>query len=655
MIHVDRVARRFGARVLFADLTWMIPRAARLGLVGENGAGKTTLLRILAGEDTQDAGVIHRAGIVRVGHLPQEVETVGEGSVLATVLDGFAELRRMEERLSALELELAAMLPADPDLARLTTTYGDLRHRFEVLGGDRVEARARAILTGLGVPTGRFHEPLQHLSGGWRMRVALARLLLAAPDLLLLDEPTNHLDLPAIDWLERFLEGWEGAFIVVSHDRYFLNRMVRGIVELDRGRLTEFAGGYDDYLVARRARIDAKEEAAKYQAKEIARVERFIERFRYKNTKARQVQSRVKALDKIERIEAPTRAKRLRFGFPAAPRSGDVVVRAEGVRKAYGEAAVFTALDLLLRRGDRVALVGPNGAGKSTLLKLISARLTPDAGRLDLGHNVTLQYYAQHQLEALVPSDTALATLERVADPGSRPRLRTLLGRFLFSGDDVEKRVAVLSGGEKARLALARMLIRPSNLLLLDEPTNHLDLQSREVLEEALDEYEGTLVVISHDRYFINRVATSIAEVGGGCATIFTGDYDTFLERHLSDDAQRGDCGASSANDADTRARDPKRDARRAEAEARNRRYRERKAMEGRIRPVEDEIHQLEAREKEVAARLADPGVYRDPQLAKSLGRERSAISSRLETLYERWEQLAGKEPDASKPLKDQP
>jgi ATP-binding cassette subfamily F protein 3 len=641
MIHVDRIQRRFGARVLFNGLSWMIPREARWGLVGPNGAGKTTLMRILAGDDAQDAGEIHRSGTVRVGYLPQEVETVGDGSVLATVLDGFAEIRRMEEQLSDLEHRLAALKQGDAELLKLQTAYGELRHRFEMLGGDRVEAKARAILSGLGVPVARFHEPLTQLSGGWRMRVALARLLLSAPDLLLLDEPTNHLDLEAIDWLERFLEGWAGAFIVVSHDRYFLNRMVRGIVELERGRLTEFPGGYDDYLVEREARLAAQEEAAKQQVKDIAKVTRFVERFRYKNTKAKQVQSRLKALDKLERIEAPSRAKRVRFGFPDAPRSGDVVVRAKGLTKAYGETRVFTGLDLLLRRGDRVALVGPNGAGKSTLLKMLASAVVPDDGSLELGHNVAVRYYAQHQLEALVRDDTVLETLERVAEPGARPRLRTLLGSFLFSGDDVEKKVGVLSGGEKARLALARMLIVPSNLMLLDEPTNHLDLSSREVLEEALDEYEGTLVVISHDRYFINRIATSIAEVGGGRAVLFGGDYDTFLERHVPASDSSGEPDASS-DAADAGSRDQKRDAKRAEAEERNKRYRDRKAFEDRIRPLEDEIHRLEARDKEIEALQADPDVYRDPHQAKALGRERAEISSKLSRLYEEWEQLAG-------------
>lgn len=475
------------------------------------------------------------------------------------------------------------------------------------------------------------------------MRVVLARLLLGVPDLLLLDEPTNHLDLEAITWLEGFLEAFEGAFVIVSHDRYFLNRMVGSIVELTRGRLASFPGNYDDYLDAREARLATLEKEARHQAAEIARVERFIERFRYKATKARQVQSRVRALEKVERVEVGKPTKRIRFGFPRAPRSGDVVAQAQGLGKTFGETIVYRGAGFRIRRGERIALVGPNGAGKSTLMKLLCGRIVPDAGTLELGHNVVAQYYAQHQLEALDPESTALQEIEKVAEAGSRPRLRSLLGRFLFTGDDVDKKVGILSGGEKARLALARLLVQPSNLLLLDEPTNHLDLPSREVLEEALNEYDGTLVVISHDRYFINRIATSIGEVGAGRVEIHPGDYDTYLERRAAGEAP---AALSPAVNERNQARQRDREARRAEAEERNRRYRERRAVEERLEPIEAQIAHIETRVRELTELQADPAVYRDPEKAKSVGREKTDAEERLAELYTRWEAIAADLPE---------
>ncbi len=643
MVHVDGVRRQFGARVLFEGLSWMIPRGSRLGLVGPNGAGKTTLLRILAGSEAPDAGEVRRPAALRVGYLPQEVETVSGGSVLSCVLDGFPDLRRLEEEIESLESRLATLRPDDPALGQLAETYGVARQRFEHLGGDAVEARARAILGGLGIGAGSFHEPLETLSGGWRMRVLLARLLLAAPDLLLLDEPTNHLDLDALGWIERFLDGYEGAFVVVSHDRYFLNRMVQGVAELERGRLTTYAGAYDDYLDAKEARRAALEKLARRQDAEISRVERFVERFRYKATKARQVQARIRVLGKLERVQVERDQKRIRFGFPSSPRSGDVVARGVQVSKAFGSTEVYRDASFVLRRGDRLALVGPNGSGKSTLLKLLDGRIAPDTGVIEIGHNVAVQYYAQHQLEALDPSCTVLAELEKTAEPGSRPRLRSLLGAFLFSGEDVDKKVGILSGGEKARLALAKMLLRPANLLLLDEPTNHLDLRSREVLEEALNEYEGTLVIVSHDRYFINRVATMMGEVGGGRIEAYPGDFDTYLERQARLEAE--DVGSPALPErAVARLKDQ--EARRAEAEDRNRRYRERRAVQDRLEPVEAEIGSLEARIRELAALQADPSVYRDPERARAAGKEKIDVEGRLGSLYEIWERIAAELPD---------
>ena len=646
MIALDRVERRFGPRVLFRDLSWLVTRGTRYGLVGPNGAGKTTLLRVLAGLDEPDAGAVHRPAGMRVGYLPQEVETLASGTVLGIVVDGHDEARELAPRLRALEDALGRLPPGSAALAQASAEYGALRHRFELAGGDVLEARARAVLHGLGVASEHHDAPLGRLSGGWRMRVALARLLVCEPDLLLLDEPTNHLDLDALEWLERFLDGFEGSFVIVSHDRYFLNRMAREIAELDRGRLTVFPGNYDAYLGELAARAEALEKAAKQQAREIAETERFIERFRYKATKARQVQSRIKALDRVERIAAPSGAKRVRFGFPQAPRSGDIVARAEGVAKSYGEREVYRALDLLLKRGDRVALVGPNGAGKSTLLKLLAGCVEPDRGRLDLGQGVLTQYYAQHQLEALDPAATVLESMERVCDPNDRPRMRSLLGCFLFSGDDVDKRVAVLSGGEKARLAIARMLVRPCNLLLLDEPTNHLDLKSREVLEDALAEWHGTLVLVSHDRYFINRVADTIAEVGPDGLEEYPGDYDTYVERRREVEAAREarEAHAAPREDAGSETR-RQRDQRRAEADERNRRYRERVAFERRVAPIEREIETLEARIRDLETRQADPVVYRDPQRAAEVARDKAEAEARLPALYARWEALASETP----------
>ncbi len=639
MIHLDRIGKQFGARIVFEDLSWRIPRSGRWGLVGPNGAGKTTLLRILAGRDAPDRGDVRGLRDLRIAFLPQEVEALSGGTVLTTALDGLEHVRRLEAGLAGIEGELACLGPGDPRAKHLTGTYGELRARFEAAGGDRAEARARAVLTGLGFAASALEDPLARLSGGWRMRAVLARLLLSDPDLLLLDEPTNHLDLEAMTWLEGFLAGFVGAFIVVSHDRYFLNRLVGGIAELRDGRLTVYRGTYEEYAVERARRGEALEKAAREQARDLERAGRFIERFRAKATKARQVQSRLKALEKVERIEVRRRTRAVRFGFPAPPRSGDVVVRAERLGKSFGERVVYRGVDFILRRGDRVALVGPNGSGKSTLLKLLAGSLAPDAGTLELGHNVQPASFAQHHLEALDPAATALEEMERVAEPEVRPRLRSLLGRFLFRGEEVGKKVAVLSGGEKARLALARMLVRPVNLLLLDEPTNHLDLESREVLEEALDEYEGTLVVVSHDRYFMERVATVIAEVGGGRLDLFPGSYSDYVERRRRDEPGLGAAEVGGSEAATPRAL--ARDLRRLEVEERNRRYRERRALEERLGVVEEGIESLEARLREIAALQTDPSLYRDAGRAKEIGREKVETEARLRQLYARWETLA--------------
>src|SRR2546426_178596 len=528
MIQVEEIAKAYAGQQLFGALSWRIADGERIGLVGPNGAGKTTLCRLLAGLEEPDAGRISRPRETTVGYLPQEVAASPAGSVLTEALSGFGEVWRVEREMEEVAAALGGVPHGDESDA-LTARYGDLQHRFEALGGYRLETAAKAILGGLGFREADFARPLAEFSGGWRMRAALARLLLLRPSLLLLDEPTNHLDIESLEWLEGFLADYDGTVVLVSHDRYFLNRMVTSIAELGPSGVTVYPGDYDDYLVERAARRGPLQAQARNQAKRIAEVERVLERFRYQATKARQVQSRIKMLGRMERVEVEREARGIRFGFPQPPRTGRRVASLRSIHKAYGDNVVYAGVDFEVERGMRVALVGPNGAGKSTLLRMLAGVLPFERGERVLGVHVAVHYYAQHQLDALTISATILEELERAAPELGQTRLRTILGAFLFSGDAVEKKIAVLSGGEKARVALAKMLVRPAALLCLDEPTNHLDLASREVLERALATFPGTIVFISHDRYFINRIATSIVEITRGSLVVHQGNYDDYL------------------------------------------------------------------------------------------------------------------------------
>jgi ATP-binding cassette, subfamily F, member 3 len=642
MIQVEAIAKAYAGQPILRDLSWRIPDRERIGLVGPNGAGKTTLCRLLAGVEEPDEGRIVRPRETTVGYLPQEAAGHPEGSVLAEVLAGFADVWQVEREMEEVAARLAAAAGAES--AALTARYGDLQHRFEALGGYRLETEANAILSGLGFRPSEFTRPLSEFSGGWRMRAMLAGLLLQRPSLLLLDEPTNHLDIESLEWLESFLADYEGTVVIVSHDRYFLNRMVTSIAELAPSGLTVYPGDYDEYLVQRQARRELLEAQARNQAKRIAEIERFIERFRYQASKARQVQSRVKMLDRIDRVMVEDEARVIRFSFPQPPRTGRRVATLKDIHKAYGDNVVYAGVDFEVERGAKIALVGPNGAGKSTLLRMLAGTLPFDRGERTLGAHVAVHYYAQHQLEALTPTLTVLEELERAAPELGQTRLRTILGTFLFSGDAVEKKISVLSGGEKARVALAKMLVHPAALLCLDEPTNHLDLASREVLEGALAAFPGTIVYISHDRYFINRIATGIVEVTHGTLVAYLGSYDDYLDAKA-----RTEAAASVAPKprppvvAPPPARpEPAPRAARAESSKRTGKVaKDVRELRRRLEDVERQIHDLEARLAEIGERLGDPAFYADGERVRAVAAERKSAEEQVTWLMREWEQLS--------------
>ena len=497
----------------------------RAGLVGPNGSGKTTLLRIMLGKDSPDSGNVQVDKSTTIGYLAQDIVAGTGRSILEEVLAAYPEVRDLEGKI----LALSEAISNDHNNMELVNQLGEAQNRFEALGGWNLEDKAKKILSGLGFADEKFTEPMDVFSGGWRMRVALASILLQEPDILFLDEPTNHLDLEATIWLESFLADWKGGMVMISHDRVFLDQSVNHILEIDLKKITLFHGNYTKYTEEKELRMEQHRNAYRNQQKQIKDTERFIERFRYKNTKSTQVQSRVKMLDKLEKIEAPTEqnhAMNLRLPQPSRPPLN--VASCRNVTKHYGEIEVFNDMDLVVERGQKIGLVGHNGAGKSTLLKLLAGGEPVTSGAVRIGSNVDSAYYAQHQLEILDPNDTVFESIQKVSPGWGENEMRTYLGSFMFSGDEIEKYVKVLSGGEKARVALARMLVKPSHLLLLDEPTNHLDMVTRNVVERALTQFSGSIVCISHDRHFLNNVTNLTCEVGGGGIRLFEGNYEYY-------------------------------------------------------------------------------------------------------------------------------
>jgi ATP-binding cassette subfamily F protein 3 len=531
MIQLSQAGKRFGPKTLFEDVDWLITPQDRVGLVGANGSGKSTLLKILAGFEPLDEGAVTRTRGTTAGYLPQDGLTLSGRSVFDECLSVFGALREMEREMEALTRRMSEIDPSSAEYAAVADRFHEIESVFQARDGYAIEAQVGTVLAGLGFPKEDWERRTEEFSGGWQMRIALAKLLLEKPNLLLLDEPTNHLDLEARNWLEQYLAEYPHAFVLISHDRYFLDVTVDKIVEIWNKRIHFYPGNYEKYIEQKNEKREQLLAAHRNQQERIDQLEAFINQFRYKASKAKQVQSRIKELERIERIEIPAEEKTIYFKFPQPKPSGRIVAEFKNVNKSYGSKRVLNSVNFLIERGERIALVGLNGAGKSTLIKLLAGNEPPTSGEYRLGHNVQPDYFAQDQYKELDPDARMLDDLWSIAGQSTQTELRNLLGCFLFSEDDVFKPIGVLSGGERNRYALARMLLHPSNFLLLDEPTNHLDLRAKDVLLEALRNFTGTVVFVSHDRHFIDNLATRIFEVADGAVNVFPGNYEDYLWR----------------------------------------------------------------------------------------------------------------------------
>ena len=646
MLSINHLDIRYGNKHLFKDVSTVVYKNDRIGLVGVNGTGKTTLMKVMAGKTATDDGVVQMARHFTVAYLPQESSAVMSDCTLYEEAErSFDDVLKLQGEAEELNLQLSKIDPECSEFAELLERQGEIQHRLENSDVYTIRARVEKVLLGLGFRAEDLDAPVSSFSGGWVMRLLLAKMLLAQPSLLLLDEPTNHLDLESLTWVESFLQSYQGAMVIISHDRTFLDRTTTKTWELSLGNLTLYKGNYSKYIKEKEERKQIEKASYDNQQAQIRQTMRFVERFKAKSTKARQAQSKLKQLEKIERIELAEEEQQVRFSFPPAPRSGRDVLMVDGVGKSYDGRKVFDGVNLHFERGDKVAVVGVNGAGKSTLLKIIAGRMDPDSGAIRLGAGVAPTYFGQHQAQELPLEYTVLETLSHAAQDMTITRMRSLLGAFLFRGEDVDKKVSVLSGGEKSRLALARMISVPANCMLLDEPTNHLDMTSQEVLQEAMRQYDGTIIVVSHNRYFLDRFVNRVMEVRDGRVTLFEGNVADYLVKQEELAARQVESLLEKGADqvSETNGRISRKEQRKLEAKRREERKSRAGAWLEQLTDAEKTIEKLELEKEDLEAEMADPELYQDQKAWNETSRKYEACTRRLERWMQRWEEAQEK------------
>lgn len=633
MVDIKNISLHFGDRKIFDNISVSINKGDKIALVGVNGAGKSTLLKVLANQEGVDAGEIATPKYATMGYLPQEIVNKSTKPLFEEAESVFADIVNTKKNLQAANDLLQTLDKSSPQYMQTLEAIGEMEIFLDDADADRLKPNIEKILSGLGFENSDMQKPCCDFSGGWQMRIALAKLLLAKPSLLMLDEPTNHLDIESVDWLENYLKSYSGALVIVSHDRRFIDNLANRTFALIKGRLDVYEGNYSFYEKESQQRAIQREKAVKNQEREIARVERFIDKFRYKSSKAAQVQSRIKALDKIERVESDTKQGQIAFKFPEPERSGQLVASVKNLCKSFGEKVVLKDVSFDIQRLDRIAIVGVNGAGKSTLVKIMAGEMQPDSGNVQIGQNVTISYFAQHQTSQLRSDYTVMDEAASTADFEQKKHIRTLLGSFMFTGDDALKKVAVLSGGEKNRLALAKMLLKSFNFLILDEPTNHLDMDSKKVLRDAVASYKGTVLIVSHDRDFIDPLVTKVIEISHGKTRTFIGNVSEYLEK------VKAEKGLAS----------PKKAVEKQVDSAKQRRINVANinakiaVIKKDYSKIEAQITALESEKETTEADMGNPDFYKDAERSASTATRYSQINSQLEDLYKKWEIFASK------------